>query len=107
MLDFETYQNLADNTSGAYDDKQARTVVAALGLAGEAGEYANLVKKFAAHGHDIRREEFVDELGDVLWYVAEAATSLGLRLDDIALANIDKLQKRYGGKFTQEKSINR
>ena len=58
--------------------------------AGEAGEFANMIKKLTAHGHDIPVEDLADELGDVLWYLAEAATASGLSLDHIAQKNIQK-----------------
>ena len=48
-----------------------------------------------------------DELGDVLWYLAEAATAAGLNLEDIASHNVDKLIKRYPEGFSEEHSINR
>lgn len=106
-LSFNQYQKLAGRTAGAGGDGERRLMVAALGLAGEAGEFANLVKKLTAHGHDISPETLADELGDVLWYVAEAATACNLYLGDIAQENVHKLQERYPQGFTQERSINR
>ena len=101
------YQQLAARTAGAGGDGERRLMVAALGLAGEAGEFANLVKKLTAHGHNIPLETLADELGDALWYVAEAATACGLSLGDIAQGNIRKLQERYPEGFAQDRSINR
>lgn len=66
-----------------------------------------LVKKLTAHGHDISPETLADELGDVLWYVAEAATACNLNMGDIAQENVHKLQERYPQGFAQERSINR
>jgi NTP pyrophosphatase (non-canonical NTP hydrolase) len=66
-----------------------------------------MVKKLTAHGHTISPEELADELGDVLWYVAEAATACGLHLGDVAWGNVEKLHRRYPDGFSQEKSINR
>ncbi|MBT4003241.1 MAG: nucleotide pyrophosphohydrolase, partial [Chloroflexi bacterium] len=60
-----------------------------------------------AHGHDIKNEEIAEELGDVLWYLAEAATSCGLDLSEIAQNNVEKLKSRYPDGFSQERSINR
>ena len=82
-------------------------IVSALGLAGEAGEFANLVKKMTAHGHPFNKESLEDELGDVLWYLAEAATAAGLELEDIANHNVQKLIKRYPEGFNQADSVNR
>lgn len=70
----------------------------ALGLAGEAGEVANKVKKIIRDDGSkitaLKRKELKNELGDVLWYCAAVATELGLSLDDVAQLNLDKLRKR-------------
>jgi NTP pyrophosphatase (non-canonical NTP hydrolase) len=65
----------------------------ALGLTGEAGEFAEKVKKYIRDG-DWDAPRAARELGDVLWYVARAAEALGYTLDDIADMNIKKLQDR-------------
>jgi NTP pyrophosphatase (non-canonical NTP hydrolase) len=101
------YQQLANRTSGAGKEGERRQVIAALGLAGEAGEFANIIKKKTAHGHDIPKEELADELGDVLWYLAEAATACGLTLNEIAAMNVEKLKARYPDGFSEERSRNR
>ncbi len=106
-LTLELYQELAKRSAGAGGDGERRLMVAALGLAGEAGEFANLVKKMTAHGHSFNQDSLKDELGDVLWYLAEAATASGLNLNEIAQDNVDKLLKRYPEGFSQENSINR
>jgi NTP pyrophosphatase (non-canonical NTP hydrolase) len=66
-----------------------------------------MIKKLTAHGHDISKEALAEELGDVLWYLAEAATALELKLNDIAQMNVDKLAARYPEGFSQERSRNR
>ncbi len=106
-LSLNKYQALAKRSAGAGGNGDRRLVVSALGLAGEAGEFANLVKKMTAHGHPFDPLALQDELGDVLWYLAEAATAVGLDLEDIAQANVDKLLKRYPDGFNQQDSINR
>jgi len=106
-LEFNQYQDLANRTSGAGGNGDRRLVIAALGLAGEAGEFANLVKKLTAHGHEIPIASLSDELGDILWYVAEAATACGLSLGSVAQDNVGKLRRRYPDGFSQDKSINR
>ena len=78
-----------------------------MGLNGEAGEAIDIVKKHLFHGHDLDKEHLAKELGDVLWYVATAAESIGYDLDDIMQMNIDKLTARYGEKFDTEKSLHR
>jgi len=106
-LTLKEYQHLANRTSGAGGDGKQRMMVSALGLAGEAGEFANLVKKMTAHGHPLDSQALADELGDVLWYLAEAATSCGLNLEKIGVENIDKLRERYPDGFSKENSIHR
>jgi len=98
---------LAARTSGAGSEDECRLIISALGLTGEAGEFANLVKKLTAHGHPISTETLSAELGDVLWYLAEAASACGVDLESIARQNVAKLQKRSPEGFSQERSINR
>lgn len=85
----------------AHKLKMGCIVYTALGLAGEAGEFANQVKKAIRDDggvpSDERYEKLIDELGDTLWYVAMAAHELGLKLDYVATRNIDKLRQRHGG----------
>ena len=72
-----------------------RMVYPALGLAGESGEVCEKVKKHL-RGDDSPnlRKDIEKELGDVLWYVANLASDLGLHLDNIATKNLDKLRDR-------------
>lgn len=106
-LTMNKYQELANRTAGAGVDGERRLIIAALGLAGEAGEFANMVKKLTAHGHDISVEVLSEELGDILWYLAEAATACDVKLDDLAAQNVEKLRARYPDGFSQERSRNR
>lgn len=78
-----------------------------LGLAGEAGECCDLVKKHTYQDGRPIYIDLIDELGDVLWYVAEAASALGVTLESVAQGNVDKLKKRYPEGFEAEKSLNR
>ena len=105
--DLALYQSLAGRTSNPDLSYREALVYAALGMAGESGEVANHVKKFAAHGHDLDIDYLADELGDVLWYIAEAASAAGLSLVDIAARNIDKLCQRYPDGFSEQASRER
>ena len=107
---FLAYQKLADSTSGAHDSldrKSARLAIAGLGLAGEAGEVADEVKKIIGHGHALDEDKLIKEIGDVLWYAAEMCSALGVSLDYVAKKNIEKLRARYPEGFSRERSINR
>jgi NTP pyrophosphatase (non-canonical NTP hydrolase) len=70
-----------------------------LGLAGEAGEVANIVKKIQRDHSGVvtedTRNKLKDELGDVLWYISACCDELGLTLTEIAEYNVDKLAKRH------------
>lgn len=91
------YQTDSRRTA-TYPDAGANIVYPTLGLAGEAGEVAEKVKKLIRDDggvmSDERRAALAAELGDVLWYVAQVATEAGLQLDAIAQANLDKLASR-------------
>lgn len=78
-----------------------------MGLCGESGEAIDIVKKLLAQGHPLDREHLAKELGDVAWYLAEAATALDLDLEDILRANLEKLEHRYPDGFSTEKSVGR
>ncbi|HET7131481.1 MAG TPA: nucleoside triphosphate pyrophosphohydrolase family protein [Gammaproteobacteria bacterium] len=84
-----------------------RLLEAAIGATGEAGEVLERVKKAVFHHHDVDRDKLREELGDVLWYVAEAASVLGLSLDDVAQTNVAKLQARYPRGFSAAASRER
>jgi len=73
----------------------------ALGISGEAGEYCELIKKSEFHGKMLNKDDAKRELGDILYYVAMAATNLGIDLSSVAQANIDKLMARYPNGFVE------
>lgn len=75
--------------------------IMALGLAGEAGEVVELVKKSLGHGKPYGLDTIGAELGDVLWYLAAIATQHGLTLDGIAAQNIAKLRARHPDGFRE------
>ena len=79
----------------------------ALGLCGEAGEAAEIVKKHYYHGHPVDYDGLEKELGDCLYYLSVFAHSFGLDLEQIALHNVEKLKKRYPERFSEERSRNR
>ena len=95
-MELSEYQRLSRSTA-EYPRQEALTYPA-LGLAGEAGEFADHAKKVIRDdGGEVtpqRREAMAKELGDVLWYVAQLASELGLELDRVAQDNLDKLLSR-------------
>lgn len=80
---------------------------AVMGLCGEAGEAIDLVKKQRFQGHPLDRDALVKELGDVAWYLAEAAEGLGVPLEEILRRNLQKLHQRYPQGFTVAQSLHR
>ena len=93
--------------TGLSQENIALLTVFALGVTGEAGEVADVVKKVVGHGHPLDRAALVKELGDVLWYVAAIAHVLGSDLDEVAAANVAKLRKRFPDGFTSAASRTR
>ena len=89
-MNFTEYQNLAKSTA-IYPSRYAK-VYPALGLCGEAGEVAEKVKKNIRDGKSLDGVGL--ELGDVLWYISALADDLGVTLEEVAQANVDKLQSR-------------
>jgi len=78
-----------------------------LGLTGESGEVADMIKKYIFHGHDLDKKALVKELGDVCWYVALLAHAIDVDFEEILSLNIDKLKSRYPEGFSESASINR
>ena len=104
----EEYSKLALGTAPD-TNLSNRILLGALGLTGEAGEVAELVKKHVFHDHLLDRSKLIRELGDVLWYL----NFLAVKVADVSLAtvmevNITKLAARYPeGHFSAERSMNR
>jgi NTP pyrophosphatase (non-canonical NTP hydrolase) len=96
LVDFVDYQYEAGKT--AIYPSELKLMYPTLGLAGEAGEFTNKVKKIYRDDHGVitneKREALKGELGGILWYVQQCATDLDLSLQDIAEDNIAKLRSR-------------
>ncbi len=98
-MDFNEYQALASRTAN-FEGKQKEyeLLYLTLGIAGEAGEIAEKVKKLIRNDDgalsDEKREDLKREIGDVLWYLSQLARTLAIPFDDVARANIEKLADR-------------
>lgn len=99
------YQRLAMSTLNPALDRKEVLINSVMGLCGESGEAIDIVKKWLAQGHALDKERLAKELGDVAWYLAEAATALDIPLEDIFQGNLDKLKKRYPEGFDTQKSV--
>ena len=101
------YQRLAMATLNPALDRKEVLINSVMGLCGESGEAIDIVKKWLAQGHALDKERLAKELGDVAWYLAEAATALDIPLETIFQGNLDKLKKRYPEGFDTQKSVAR
>jgi NTP pyrophosphatase (non-canonical NTP hydrolase) len=99
-MNFNEFQQECTRTANPNINRQDANLNWALGIAGEAGEYCELIKKHTFHGKDLDLDDAKKELGDVLFYVAMAAKNLHLSLEEIAAANVEKLKRRYPAGFT-------
>ena len=125
MIDFKKYEHFVDAVTsdsskdfvsladrmGELDRQGAnieRLLTAAVGISAEGGEFTEIVKKMVFQGkpwNEDNREHLIIELGDVMWYVAQACMALEIDFDDVVKGNVKKLEKRYpGGSFSVEKS---
>lgn len=106
-MEINEYQERAMITLNKELEKKDILINSVMGLCGESGEAIDIVKKWLAQGHELDKKHLVSELGDIAWYLAEAATALDLSLEDILKANLDKLKNRYPQGFDKNNSINR
>ena len=84
-------------------DFNTRLNLVGLGTGGEAGEVTDYCKKVLFHDVPLDEKKLIKELGDVIWYVAFACNTLGIKLQDVIDANVEKLRDRYpSGKFSVE-----
>ncbi len=125
MIDFNKYQSfVAEVTSdastnfvdfadriGELDREGAnieRLLTSGVGINAEGGEFLEIIKKMIFQGKPWdkdNKEHLIIELGDVMWYVAQACMALEISFDEVIERNVKKLEKRYpGGKFDIQKS---
>ena len=101
------YQRLAMTTLNPELSKKDVLINGVMGLCGESGEAIDIVKKHLHQGHPLDKEKLLKELGDIAWYLAEAAYALDVPLDAVLEGNIAKLKARYPEGFDTEKSLHR
>ena len=104
---FSDALDIIDETSGLPPE---RLITAALGITAEGGEFAEIIKKACFQGKpldDDAQYHMKRELGDVMWYIAQACIALDCTLEDIIYMNIEKLEARYPDGFDSFRSNNR
>lgn len=107
-MDLNEYQQAALRTKAPQSEEPLLDLcIAALGLAGEAGEFADYIKRLVGHKHPEDQSHAAKELGDVLWYLASCADEIGMPLNEIAEMNLEKLRRRYPEGFSTAASIAR
>ena len=128
QVDFERYQKFVDAVTSEestdfvaladrlveLDEKGAnieRLLTAGVGINAEGGEFLEIIKKVIFQGKpwdEANKEHLIIELGDLMWYVANACMALEVSFDDVIARNVKKLEKRYpGGAFDVYYSENR
>ena len=108
IMTINEYQYAALRTAQT-DKLTARELLlnSALGLCGESGEVADLLKKYHFQGHDLDLDHVAKELGDIAWYLAVGAYAIGFDLEEILKMNVDKLKARYPDGFSADRSLHR
>ena len=106
-MDINEYQKEAMTLLNPEIPQRDVLLNALMGLCGESGEAIDLMKKHLFQGHELDREKLIKELGDVAWYLAEAATGLGVDLSEVLQRNLDKLHARDPQGFDTKRSQQR
>ena len=107
-MQLSEYHEKAMRTKADYESREEQLLCAVLGILGEGGELAEIVKKARYQGHRLSTDKIVNELGDILWYWALAVDSLEYASPrTVALMNIEKLRNRYPDGFEAKRSVNR
>lgn len=101
------YQQAAVRTINRSLTTEQRMVDAAAGLAEEAGEVLGLVRKHVFMHHELDRARLLTELGDALWCLTGVAAAVGVSLDEVAAANVEKLRRRYPDGYSDSASARR
>ena len=117
VMEIKDYQEQAARTNAilekqVYDgegqcEKLSENIHMTLGMVTETAELADVFKKHLAYNKDVDWVNVKEELGDLMWYIANMCNINGWDLRDIMQTNINKLQLRYPEKFTTNKAINR
>lgn len=100
-MNFDEYQKLAIRTAKQID-QNFDLMHTAFGLAGEAGEFADAIKKHLVYDKPLDKANVFEEIGDILWYCALACETMGVDMNEIAQQNISKLKLRYPEKYSNK-----
>lgn len=106
-MDEIRYREAIDRTMNKDLTEKEKLSMLALGIAGEAGEIVDIIKKIVYHGHELDKEELIKELGDLEWYLQHLKKHYNISDDVVRFQNIMKLNRRYENGFSEEASKNR
>jgi NTP pyrophosphatase (non-canonical NTP hydrolase) len=106
-MDLKEYQQKASRTLAATETHLTDNLHMSIGIVTEAGEIADVFKKHIAYGKEIDWVNVKEEIGDVMWYIANFCNINGWDLREILDTNIKKLEARFPEKFSAEKALNR
>jgi len=107
-MNLEQYSTLAIRTLNDLESSEANLAHMALGITGEAGEVADIIKKHYAYGKSLDTLHLVEEVGDIMFYLNGLLDLLGSSWDEVLEVNIKKLEARYPDlKFNADHAINR
>jgi len=90
-----------------FSASKLRILHATMGVATEAGELLDAVKKHYFYGKPLDEVNLIEEMGDIFWYLGVLADVLGTTFEEVQRLNILKLQKRYGDKFNKNGALHR
>lgn len=102
-----TYRDFVQSRINPDVPRDSYLTNAAMGLAGEAGEFVDALKKHLFHGHPIDATKLIKELGDILFYAEMAAIALNVDTEEVIQRNVDKLSARYPNGFETTRSLKR
>lgn len=106
-MEISTYQIKSQRTVNKDLTREQLLSNMGLGIAGEGSEICDILKKHLYQGHELDRDHIAEEVGDVLFYIANLCNILNLNLEEVLDNNYKKLEKRYPKGFEEERSINR
>ena len=104
---FASYSDFVKTRLKPLESAKADLIHCALGIAGEAGEFVDAVKKHAIYGQPLDRENLIEELGDLRFYMTAMQNKFGISDDDVLSANVEKLLKRYKKSYSDAEAKDR
>ena len=106
-MNIEEFQKRSTRTMDTSLTRRDQIANMALGIAGESGEVADIIKKHLYQGHTLDLDHMKEEIGDVMFYIVNLCTLYDITMSEVLVGNYNKLMERFPNGFDKEKSINR